>query len=273
MATAAEIFQLLVDEKNKISYLDDLDSQSETALWRQIYHSVSQVLQYQDDLTLDAIDTMDAIRTDTILGQKAWWIDKSKNFYQYNTDPEKGILKIGSDYEYYYDTIDEDSKIIDYCSYTVSGSVVTLKVAQNDADGLAVPISTDQLGSFLGFIKDIKIGGSNVTAQSFDNDWLTLNLDVYISGTYIESEIINEIELTIDDYLKNLEFDGIIYESRIIEAFKTIDGVDNIVINSASGYDNAFTVETPFEKSSGSLYKTLAGYARLDKATLIINFK
>ena len=272
--TADEFYDLLITEKENITELDGLTSTSQTAIWRLLYYATANVLQYQSDLQQEAIDKMEDIRVSSTEGHRAWFIWFSKNFYQYNTNPDKGQLKIGTDYNYYYDVIDEDSQIIDYCAALSSANNGILKVAKTDIDDNIVALTASELASYAEFIDNIKPYTLNIGVQSFSTDWLTFDVDIYTDNTGVPTtDITNDINNNVNEYLKTLEFDGTIYQIDIVDVIQAVNGVRNVVVNQMSGFDNAYSTEGLMEKDNGNTYKTISGYATLDTVRTIINFK
>lgn len=268
--TAQEYFNQFLVEKNKISQLDELNSESSVAVYRLLYQSIAQVLQYHDDITQDAIDNMNIIKQQTIVGTQQWWYDKLINFFQYNTDPQIGLLKIGNDYDYYYDITDNNSKIIKYCSFKQQANSLTIKLAKQ-VDDLPAVLTANELSSVYAFINQIQIAGVSITPVSFPADWLSYNVDVYISGTYVKADKEQEVKDAVNNYLNNIAFAGVLYLIDLENVIRQIDGVVNVVTISATGFDNGKTVGTDLTIDTQFKYETISGYIKLDTAFSNIN--
>ena len=270
--TAQEYFEQFIIEKNKITELDSLNSESNVAIYRLIYQSIAQVMQYHNDINDDVIVNMNMIKQQAIVGTQAWWYDKLTNFYQYNSDPAIGLLKIGTDYEYYYDETDDNSKIIKYCSFKQQPNLLTIKLAKQ-VDNLPHVLTEDELLNVMSFINKIQIAGISIKPVSFQPDYFAYNVDVYLSGTYVKADKEQEIKDTINNYLNTIAFDGVLYLIDLENAIRQISGVVNVVTLSATGYDNAKTVGVDLTIDTQFKYETVAGYIKLDNAFTNINIK
>ena len=273
--TEQEFFDLLINSKKSISYLDSLDSESETALYRQIYHSIAQVLQYQSNINADIIAEMKELKDQNTIGSKSWWTDKLLNLFQYSTDPDKTTLKLKPSYDgykYFYSVEDEATKIIKYCSVKFANSKTIIKVAK-EVNNLPEQLSNNELIAAQQFISLIQDCSSNVELSSFPADYISMNVDVYVSGIYVESEVRNSVIEAIQNYLNNMTYDGTIYLMRIIDAIQTLNNIENVSVSTCSGFDNAFTKEVILGADNAFSYNTVSGYAIFDNTISNITIK
>lgn len=138
------------------------------------------------------------------------------------------------------------SKIIKYCSVkeSLESNKLTIKVAGDDGDFL-VPLTATQLESFSEYMQEIKYAGVGLNILNSPADRLILTMDVYRdvlvideTGTSIKNGD-KPIETAIKAYMKTLPFDGELVLNDLIASLRTVDGVNNvnIVTATASHYD------------------------------------
>src|SRR5690554_4671685 len=159
--TANDYYELILTEKNNTTSLDILTSDSDVAIWKNMYYNIATLLQYSDDLNNYTLDEMKKVQRASIVGTLEWWKYHILNFFQYAEDDDAiNILKLNNNYEYTYDEIDETARIIKYVSIHKSGTTLTIKVATADDDGFPQMLNTDQLFVFQQFINKMMIAGS-----------------------------------------------------------------------------------------------------------------
>lgn len=140
----------------------------------------------------------------------------------------------------------EASKIIKYSSVTESleSNKLTIKVAGDDGDFL-VPLTAPQLESFSEYMQEIKYAGVGLNILNSPADRLILKMAVYRDVLVIDengNSIKNggkPIEVAIKAYMKSLPFDGELLLNDLIAKLRTVDGVNNvnIITATASQYD------------------------------------
>lgn len=140
----------------------------------------------------------------------------------------------------------EASKIIKYCSVkeSLESNKLTIKVAGDDGDFL-VPLTAPQLESFSKYMQEIKYACVGLNILNSPADRLILTMDVYRDVLVIDengTSIKNggkPIEAAIKAYMKTLPFDGELVLNDLIANLRTVDGVNNvnIVTATASHYD------------------------------------
>lgn len=175
----------------------------------------------------------------------------------------------------------EASKIVKYCSVKESqeSNRLVIKIASETA-GELTPISEGQKESFEQYMKEIKYAGVKIIVINNPADKLLLTMAVYRDPLVIDengSSIINggkPVETAINEYMKNLPFNGELVLNDLIEYLREVPGVINvnILIANASYYD---VVSNSFTDYEGISVKTIpmAGYfevVNFDNVTYVV---
>jgi hypothetical protein len=263
------IYNQILSTKNLQTELDGLTSNSNTAIFKLIFFVHAVVIniheQYFDLFKKD----LEYIKATTPTMSEAWWIDKLLNFFQYdNIDTDKGVLKINNTFIPFYTTTDATKRIIKFCAVkqTENSRQVNIKLAKSDVDNNPIQLSNDELQSAKSFVNSLQASGLFINTISFSPDILKLNINIYFDGQYIQSNVLSNVKTAIKNYLKNLKFDGTIQLIKMIDVIQNVEGVKDILINSAEGLavDEAYTI---FNR----VYNAKAGYASLNETDSIFN--
>jgi hypothetical protein len=149
-----------------------------------------------------------------------------------------------------------------------------IKVAK-EVDGDLVPLNDAQLAAFSAYIEKTKDAGVKIFKDSLPADTLKLNLDIFFnplvltsSGQRIDGIAEKPVLDAINQYLRNLPFNGEYANTRLMDALQQVDGVALVVKNSAKAKYGLF----PFSEID-ERYIPDAGYIRLAESDLTINYR
>lgn len=265
--TVKEIYDEMVVVKSQQPELNDLSSTSDTALWKLFLYINSMAISVMEQLYDLLKVEVEYIRETTPSNTRGWFVDKLLNFYQYNTDSDKGVLKISENFIPYYTTPDEASKIIKFCSVTQTKDSrrINIKVTKAGNDGLPTQLNNNEILSVEEFISGIKGAGLLTNVVSLPADEAVILANVIIDGGYIEADVRAECITAIEDFFKNLStenFTGDVSKTKIIDVIQRVEGVLDVDSTNfklkcrANGQTNYEDVEV--------FYSTLAGYIFLD---------
>jgi len=187
-------------------------------------------------------------------GSKNWLRNNILDF-QYDATTPQVVSFDTNTYKFGYATVDTTKRIITQCSIrTSSNRSVVAKVAKGDPLTFLSNLEKTALNDYLNTICP---AGQNVNILSVEGDHLQINIIVKYRGQYVGSNIETQVTNSINNYLNNINFDGILYVSDIIEAGKSIEGVvdvvnDAIIINDiTSNYTQDKTVIDQTELYAG----------------------
>jgi hypothetical protein len=142
-----------------------------------------------------------------------------------------------------------------------------VKVAKS-ANGELVPLEEGELASLTAYMQRVKDAGVYVEVDSLVADRLQLHLDVYYDpliltddGKRIDGTDDTPVAKAIDEYLKNLPFDGVLVAAHLTDALQRVEGVLIPTLRDGvmwCGYGSMEMSAYPV------MYRTDAGYIRLD---------
>jgi hypothetical protein len=136
---------------------------------------------------------------------------------------------------YSYDLLNEEKKIIKFCSITETGNKeILVKVAKGTTPTALSGGEQVSLGDYLGFIR---FAGTQVNVISQASDLCYVNAVIYYDGQY--SDVIqSNVEGAILAYFNNISsadnFDGKIVVNKIEDAIQSVEGVKYVKLNEVS---------------------------------------
>lgn len=252
----AVIKQQLLDQKNAEPALSGLTSISQTAIWNLWFYiqavAINTFEQLQDlykteleDIAAAAIPNTDA------------WVQKKAFDWQYG-DTIQLINLVPT-----YTIINSEKKIITRCSViTDNNRICQIKVAKNDPP---TKLSLPELMSINSYYSIIGNAGIAYNIISDEADKIEIVADVYYDGQY-SSTISDSTKLALENYLKNIPFDGIIYVSKIEDSLQAVTGIKDVKLTAINIRRNAQIYGTGtvlYNLSTGTnarSYQTYAGY-------------
>lgn len=251
--TPEEIEQQILDEKTSTTALDTLDSVSNTAIWRLWVFITSMVIHYFEVLQDAFKADVQAIIDNNQYGTLAWWYNQVKAY-------QHGDLLLFINNVYKYAAIDADKQIVKYCSVTENGGRLQIKVAKQ-VGSEPVVLSADELNGVVDYANDIRPAGTQITVQSLAADLVKISLNVYYNASGDIAVIKPAVEQAITDYLANIQFDGILYLNKLIDAVQAVSAVVDVEITAAAaqGTGDAYVSFT-------NKYSAKSGYFKIDPA-------
>jgi len=168
--------------------------------------------------------------------------------------------------------------------------VVFMKVAKDDGENIG-PLTATEQDKLKEFIKRIKDAGNQVQVTSIPGDLLSLELEVYVDPLIIyvntDTDVVDEnnglliadgetkpVEDAIKNYLKNIEFNGALVKTFLIDAVQKANGVNIPVFKEfragAHSLDEISTTNT--SPINEEFYIPNAGYFNLEKLNLTIKY-
>lgn len=245
--TIIEIYNYILDLKNKNTVLSELNSTSKTALWKQFLEVVSTAY-----WAFVSVSDLHDKETEVLIQEQKvpnlrWYRNKALSF-QYGFDVEtdsdvfkKTIQVDGVDVEATEEQI-EASKVIKYCA-------VDRKVI-NNRSSLIIKIAGEENGEIIQTSDDVKNGlkkwfeedgaaaaGDVITYINYKGDILSFSVDVYINPLVLMSDGRHKINLnypvedSIKTYLKNLPFNGEFDIQKFEAAILATEGVLKLKTN------------------------------------------
>lgn len=148
-----------------------------------------------------------------------------------------------------YPTVDETKRIITKVSYSeheeksFHDRQLVLKVATGEP-GNYMQIESDELLAIRAYFNQIAFAGTHATIVSRKGDVLIPRVTVYYDGAVPEDEVYGNIEASLNDFIANISFDGVVYAQKIIDAIQKVDHVlDVYVDNSMTDLQGIFVAQ------------------------------
>ena len=245
--TIIEIFNYILDLKNKNTILSEVNSTSKTGLWRQFLEVVSTAYwAFVNVRDLHDKETNVLIQEQKVPNQR-WYRNKALSFqYGFDVETDTDIFKPtiqvdGVDVEATEEQI-EASKVIKYCA-------VDRKVIANRAS-LIIKIAGEENGEIVQTSDEVKealkkwfeedgaaAAGDVITYINYKGDILSFSVDVYVNPLVMMSDGRHKINLNypvedaIKTYLKNLPFNGEFDVQKFEAAILATEGVLKLKTN------------------------------------------
>lgn len=185
-----------------------------------------------------------ALTTRITPGTVRWYAEMCKRFQNGNSlsfDENTGLL-------YYKEDFPESSRIIKNVAIsegvdedeaadgqpdagTPSGRpCLNIKVAKEE-NGKIVELSQEELRNFGGYIDAIKFAGCQTKVISTKADRVFYKLTVYHDPAEASEKVRTGVETALSDFKKSIDFDGILYRQKFLDAVMAVNGVVTCVLD------------------------------------------
>lgn len=258
--TIKQIQDEIIAAKNASPGLAGLTSASATAIWRLWTYIVAvaiYTLEVLFDTHMEEISTLVARQKPHTL---RWYQQKALDF-QYGSE-----LPEGED-EYNNENLTPDEievqKVVAAAAAVESQTALLIKVVRDVNDEL-VPLSGDQYNAIHAYFLEIKDAGIPLELISTDPDKLQLDLEVLYDpqilndqGERVDGTNSNPLKDAINQYLRNLQFNGRFVLAHLVDAMQAVEGVNIPTVLScrAARFDNPnfSNVTVMYDPYSGSM--------------------
>lgn len=243
-----EIYNQIVAEKQSFGELDiyqpsytdnafdallsDLTSNSKVAIWRLWVFITAVALYFHEKIfDLHKVEVQE-IANSMQVGKLEWYASETKKFqFGYPLSFDNNTFKY-----YYLDNSSSDalaSKIIARVSarevFSTNFSGIRIKVAKLQG-GVLVPLTEEELIAVRFYIQRIAFAGIPVEVISIEADKIKYNLRIWFDGVLPEEDVLTSVQQAINSYLTAIEFDGILYKTKLIDTLQNISSVKDIEI-------------------------------------------
>jgi len=210
----------------------DVKSNSKVAVWR-LWLWIMAVASWTIE---NLFDTHKSEITGILSTQRPhtlrWYSEQSKLF-QY------GYPMVWTGTQYQYETDDPESRIVKYAAASEQNGKVILKVAK-ETSGVKGPLSAIQKSTFEEFWSKWKDAGVKMEVVSQAADVLKVSITIIrdrlvlnASNKLLRDNTINPITTAIANFGSNLEFDGILRLSKLVDAIQAAEGVIDVKLAGA----------------------------------------
>lgn len=269
--TTSSLGALEVLTEDEQQTLPNLNSNSKVAIWRLwVFIQAFAIWLHEGMFETHKIEIERLIALNKI--HTARWYRGKALLFQFGFD-----LFGETDY-YNNEGIDEalviDSKIIKQASVEEIAGRLRIKVAKEDNFENLAPLNNTEVFAFRQYMELIKDAGTRLQIISRNPDDLKLNLDIYFdplildgNGARLDGTNNTPIIQAIEEFLYNLEFNGELIITKLIDYLQQVEGVEMPVVQDAFTKFGSFGY-SPMEET----YIADAGYMVLDEMETTINY-
>ncbi len=236
--TISEIQQEILTAKENEPALAELNSTSKVAVWRLwvyitafVIHTLERLF---DQHKKEVSEALSELKPHTA----RWYRNKALAF-QYGFD----LIEDSDKFDNVGSTEEQiaNSKIVKYSAVTESEteSRLIVKIA-TEQGGELQPISTEQKEIFEAYMNEIKDAGVKITVISYPADRLRLGFKIVRNPLVLDEQGYNiltgtnPVQEAIENYLKNLPFNGELSLMKLIDAIQQVEGVEDLALLEAS---------------------------------------
>lgn len=275
--TTDEIIQQMDDAQAGEPGLSQLNSPSQSAIYRLWKYITSQVIQYFEQLVDLKKDDLNQIVAKSAVPSDAWLKAKVLEFQYDSTGANPQVIQL-INFVPSYNPVDETKRIITRCSVkTTAARTVTVKVAKNDNP--PEPLIPLELNALKGYLTNtgsptsvgmgIGFAGIQLNVVSLPPDNLYIKATITYNGQYA-STIQDGVKGAINQYLIDngslINFDGSVKVLDVIDYIQRVPGVYDIKMENlalmADGGTYIYLVQSFTQLATE--YPTYAGYAVID---------
>lgn len=235
---------------------------SSVAQWRILTYSVAVAIYYVELMFESLTEELDNIADYSAAGTEDWYIQKVlafQNGHELLYDPDTSAL--------YYETDDEDSRIIKMVTVSENEKTIAFKVAKQKDDGTLEPLGSSEYINFTNYMNAIKFVGIPFTVTSLNADEIYYEATIYYDPRYVVSTLEEQIKEADDNLRVNTSFGTYFYKSQLQDAWLRVAGVQ------------AVEMESVQIKSAGTDYRDAtaveeleSGYFNIDYGSCVLTF-
>lgn len=217
------IYNEIIAAKSNRVELEDLNSNSSTAIWRLFAYIVATAI-FSFETMMDLFKAeVDGIIAATKPGTLLWYRSACLS-YRY------GVYLVVHNGRISYPVDDTTPPLLAQCSVREVSDGLVIKIAKEDAGNLT-PITTDEFNAFAAYLSSIKYAGTPIRIVNASANLLKLYAVIYYDPMIIKAsgQSIADNQRVVDNaiyaYLKSLPFDGRLKRSSLTEIIKSVPGV------------------------------------------------
>lgn len=263
--TVTDIYNSILAKQAEYSELNEMSSTSNTALYKllaYIYAFISFSLESLfDQFKLDVDEKL------KMPAHNARWYQKQALAYQHGDE----LAWLENQEAFGYLVADEEKQIVARAAAIETNGGVVIKVVK-EVSGDLHPLTSVENAGLLAYLNKIKDAGVRISSRSWLPDDLYLEYDIQYNplilasdGSLLSNPGIKPVENAIQEYIKQLDFNGRFSISKLEDAIQNVPGVIDFsrdVVQSRFG-SNSFT-NVIVSKVAES------GYMKLHETSIII---
>jgi hypothetical protein len=229
--TLTEIYTLAKDRRNEYLRLTEVDNTSKMSILDAFTWTTSACIwTFETLLDVFKIDLARDLQN-RINGTPAYYVNA---LLKYQSGDELQMNDDGTAFS--YPTTDETKRIVtkaSYAEYQDEGFYdkrLLLKIATGEPGNYRI-IDGYELLAIRAYIGQIAFAGTQIKVVSRNGDVLIPRLTVFYDGAVGEEEVYQNIEKALDAFIAAVEFNGVVYVQKVIDAIQRADHVSDVYID------------------------------------------
>lgn len=209
----------------------DLSSGSKVSIWRLLMWVVAYCMARQQDLfDRFKVEVLDLAK-DGHFGTRRWFVAKAKAF-------QHGHALVFTDFDAGYEVDDPGSRIITHAAVVEMANVVTIKVAKAAGTGLT-KLLPEELVAANDYFQELR-PPVQVRVLTADADRIRMYGALVFDGQQVLSGVQAAVQFAVAQYLKSLDFGGVVRLSDLRAAILSVPGVvdvrlDRVEVRASTG--------------------------------------
>lgn len=154
---------------------------------------------------------------------------------KYQSGDELVINEEGTQFS--YPQVDTTKRIITKVAYYEEDEpgfhdkIVRFKIATGEP-GAYARIDDKELVAIRAYLNKILFAGQHARVVSRIGDVLVPRVVVYYDGSVTEDELYKDIEAALNNYIASIEFNGVVYAQKVIDAIQSVEHVTDVSVSS-----------------------------------------
>ena len=223
MRTIDEIIRTMIDRKKQLKELSVLSDKSAISVWRLLLYIVAVTANTIEKLFETHKEEVEAMIKELVPGRAEWYAHKATEFLK------DEVLPDGEDE---YDTTgltDEEiaqKKIVKYAVAIEDSATanLTIKIA-GENDGELSPIDSASETQVRAYLEAVKYAGVKINLINRSADNFSCTLNIWYDPLLQPSDIENACIAAVENYLRNLPFNGEYSNMALVDKLQQVDGV------------------------------------------------
>ncbi len=223
MRTIDEIFRTMIDRKKQIKELSVLSDKSAVSVWRLLLYIVAVAANTIEKLFETHKEEVETMIKEHVPGRAEWYAHKATEFLK------DELLPDGEDE---YDTTgltDEEiaqKKIVKYAVAIEDAATanLTIKIA-GETDGELSPMDSASETQVRAYLEAVKYAGVKINLINRNADNFSCKLNIWYDPLLQPSDVENACIAAVENYLRNLPFNGEYSNMALVDKLQQVDGV------------------------------------------------
>ena len=205
-----------VENSSKMSILDAFTWVTATCIWS-----------FENIMDVFKVDLAQDLRN-RVNGTPAYFANA---LLKYQSGDKLTISEDGASFS--YSNIDESKRVISKVSYSevaeegYHDKLLLLKIATGD-EGNYSQVNPDELLAIREYLSQILFAGQHALVVSRKGDILIPRVTVYYDGAVDENTVYDNIDKALNEFIANIDFDGIVYVQKIIDCIQKAEHVTDV---------------------------------------------